>query len=485
MKWHSFLTILEVAAISAVFFVSVAKAPEPGEEEEVILAKPLSPEQQQVESQLLKKANENIEKYRKADAFITFKTESGDSIQNAEVQITQNSHDFLFGALIFDLVYFWEGAEYPPFRPDLFKKRFKELFNFAIFPFYWGHYEPTQGMPTWERMLPVIEWCKSNGITTKGHPLVWTHKSSTPNWLTELPFDLSMELSKARVINIVRGFKGKIDIWDVVNEPVNTKTWRSTWLDPNAGRYIEEPIQDIADYVDEAFRWAYTANPKANLILNDYFQIAKVSVRKRFFDLVKELKHRDTPISGLGIQAHEPLKGREWYPPKDVLETLDYLGSLGYPLHITEFMPQSSGMSITGGWREGAWTQEKQAEFAEQFYRLCFGHPSVVSINWWGFSDRTEAWAGRGLVNADYSPKPVYNRLKRLIHEEWKTKINTGTDNEGAVKFRGFFGEYVVDLKTKEGRIYSYNLHLRKDEANKWVFTVTQAAETAEADRPG
>lgn len=458
MKRYKFSTILQVVVISCSFFVSATK----GQELNV----------QQVESELLKKAAQNIEKYRKSDAAILFKTESGAGIQNAEVEIKQTTHDFLFGALIFDLVYFWEGAEYPPFRPDLFKKRFKELFNFALFPFYWGHYEPTQGMPQWKKMLPVIEWCKANRITTKGHPLVWTHKSSTPDWLTELPLDLSQELLKARVINIIRGFKGKINIWDVVNEAVNMRTWRSIWLDPESYRYVEEPIKDVADYVEKPFKWAYTANPKANFILNDFFQISKVSIRKRFFDLVKELERRNIPISGLGIQAHEPHKGREWYPPKDVWETLDYLGSLGYPLHITEFMPQSSGKEITGGWHKGNWTEETQAEFAEQFYRLCFGHPSVASILWWGFSDRTAAWAGRGLVTEDYKPKPVYNRLKKLIHQEWKTKINTTTDSEGAVKFRGFYGEYVVELKTKEGKVHSFRLHVRKDEDNKWVFII-------------
>lgn len=461
MKKYSFSTVLQVFVISILSFASSSKAQEPNVP--------------QVESQLLKKAAENIEKYRKSNAVVTFKTKSGSSIQNAEVKITQTTGDFLFGALIFDLVYFWEGAEYPPYRPDIFKKRFKDLFNFALFPFYWNHYEPTQAMPQWEKMLPIIEWCKLNDITTKGHPLVWTNRDANPEWFFELPLELSQELLKARVINIIRGFKGKIDIWDVVNEPVNMRTWRTAWRDPEAKQYTtKEPIQDIADYVEKPFKWAYMANPKANIILNDFWQISNLTVRKRFFDLVKELKQRNTPISGLGIQAHEPHKGHEWYPPKDLWETLDYLGSLGYPLHITEFMPQSSGEEITGGWRKGTWTLEAQAEFAEQFYTLCFGHPLVVSINWWGFTDRTSFCIGRGLVTKEYQPKPVYNRLKRLIHEEWKTKVNAQTDDEGMVKFRGFHGKYVINLKTKEGRVCSFNLHVRKNEENRWVFTITK-----------
>ncbi len=124
--------------------------------------------------------------------------------------------------------------------------------------------------------------------------------------------------------------------------------------------------------------------------------IARQPDRERFYQLVAELKRRGTPISGLGIQAHEPRE--EWFSPEKVRTTLDRLGELGYPLHITEYIPQSGGKPITGGWREGTWTEETQAEFAEQFYRLCFGHPAVVSINWWGLSDRQIWLPGGGLL---------------------------------------------------------------------------------------
>ena len=118
---------------------------------------------QEVESRLLLKASENIEKFRKGDAVIVFKTESGEYIRNAGVQIKQVTHDFLFGCIIFDLV-----GEELPYRPDLYKQRFRELFNFAVFPFYWAGYEPTQGMTNWKRT-----WILS-GHTRVSHPdLSW------------------------------------------------------------------------------------------------------------------------------------------------------------------------------------------------------------------------------------------------------------------------------------------------------------------------
>jgi len=449
MKNLRFLTVVKALPIVTLLFSSALS----GREARV----------ESVEAALLKKAAENIEKYRKGTAVIEFRTESGAAVRDASVEITQLTHEFLFGAIIFDLV---RGAE--PYRPELYKRRFRELFNFAVFPFYWSSYERTQGMPDWQRMLPVIRWCKENGITTKGHPLVWTAPSGKPSWLAAYPLEATRELLKARVINTVAGFAGRIDIWDVVNEPVNTRTWNN----PGPEVWIQEPIEKVADLVEKSFKWAYSANPQAHLVLNEFYTITKKDTRERFVALVKELQRRKTPISGLGIQAHEPRQ--EWYPPEQVLETYDRLAGLGYPLQITEFIPQSGGKEITGGWRKGTWTPRAQADFAEQFFRLSFGHPAVVSINWWGLSDRNIWQTGGGLIDEQYRPKPVYERLRKLIHEEWKTGLSTATDNEGRVRFNGYYGRYEIKLKTPEGRVHVFELPVRSSEENNWVFTIKQ-----------
>jgi endo-1,4-beta-xylanase len=226
----------------------------------------------------------------------------------------------------------------------------------------------------------------------------------------------------------------------------------------------------VADYVDKAYRWANSANPKAHLILNEYYTIAKDSTRQRFYDLVRMLQARGTPIRGLGIQSHEPRQ--EWYAPQRVRDTFDRLAELGLPLHVTEFIPQSGGKPITGGWKTGVWDEKAQADFAEQFYRLAFGHPAVASINWWGLSDRDIWQPGGGLLDSEYNPKPVYERLRKLIREEWHTALKAKTDGEGRLAFRGFYGDYRVLLRTGDGRVRSWEVRARHDEQNRWVFTL-------------
>lgn len=422
------------------------------------------------EKELLKKSEENIEKYRKGNANIQFIDRDGKPIEGVEVEVNQRGSDFLLGNIIFSLM--WSDLDDRETR--LFKLRFLELFNFGIFPFYWSYYEPTPGRPRWENMTPVVEWCKAHNIVTKGHPLVWVSQAGIPKWLSKFPNEIHEELLKARVINAVAGFARDIDIWDVVNEFTHTNTWQYKDI-----KGKEMSVSECADYVEKALDWAYMANPKANLILNNFdvipntdtFGSRKTPPRQRLIEIIRELAKRKAPITGLGLQAHEPRN--EWYAPETVWETFDQLQELGYDLHITEFTPRSSGNEITGGWRKGIWTQETQAEYTEQFLRLSFGHPAVVSFNFWGLSDRKVWLSGGGLVDEEYNPKPVFQRLKHMVKEEWMTQnVVAKTDEDGKIELRGFYGKYELTLKTQAGRFHTYEIHLAKDEANEWQFSV-------------
>lgn len=422
---------------------------------------------QQTEAGMMKQAGENIEKYRKGDVSIQFKTRDGKMIRNARIEVHQKTHDFMFGCIIFDLIHNENN-----FKEDLFKERFKNLFNLAVFPFYWPGYESRQGFTQWESMLNTIDWCKANGITTKGHPLVWATESGTPSWLTQYTVKETEGLLKTRVINITAGFRDKIELFDVVNEPIHVKTWRhkmQNFADANDWG-VTDTLSRVADYVEQALKWAHLGNPKATLLINEYETLANQDARKRYDDLLAELKKRNAPLAGVGIQAHEPRQ--EWFSPVEVWKTFDLYARFGYPIHITEFHPQSSGVPITGGWRTGNWTPEAQAEFTQQFVTLCFGHPAVASINWWGFSDRNIWLPGGGLVDEEYRPKPVYIMLDKLINENWKTNTSLQTDNQGTILFRGFYGVYEITLNTPDGRTRVFPVHVSKNEENKWVFTI-------------
>ena len=429
-------------------------------------------ERSRIEAEYLIRANQNIEKYRKGDAQIRIVDASGKPVRNLSVTINQVSQDFLFGNLVFELGGF---SPKEPYKTDLFKERFKALFNFAVLPFYWANYERKPGMPDWKRNQEALDWCRANGITAKGHTLGWTSPAGTPGWLLKLPPATAEAVYKARIINNVAGYKGQIDMWDVVNEPVNTVSWEMALLDTantNDFRYNVNnvSVDQIAPWVERSFRWAYEGNPAGNYILNEYFTLAIPKVRERFYQLLKLLRSRNTPISGIGIQGHEP---REmWFSPIEVYKTFDLYAEFGLPIHITELIPQSSGKAITG-WRSGTWTEAAQAEFARQFYTLAFGHPAVQTINWWGLSDKSIWLKGGGLLDENYNPKPVYTTLMKLIKEDWMTKnVRLQTGKTGTVAFRGFYGHYELLITRPDGTQQTKTAHLLEKADNEWIFTL-------------
>jgi GH35 family endo-1,4-beta-xylanase len=369
----------------------------------------------QREQETVTAAQAAIEKHRKADAKIRILDAADQPVPGIKVSVEQTGHEFLFGCNIYMFDRYKGDAQ-----NAAYKQRFAELFNYATVGFYWRWYEARRGQPNYPYTDKIVAWCRDHGIRMKGHPLLWGNQAGIPPWSAGQP---SPEVQRQRVTDILQRYQGRIEFWEVVNEP----------------SHLAQPK------IDEPYRWAAQADPRAYLIVNDYYVLADGG--PAFFKLLTEAKQSGVPFNGIGIQAHEPRTMR--FPLDRVQETVDRYASLGKELHITEFTPTSGGQKITGSHRQGVWDEAAQADYAVQFYRVCFAHPSMRAITWWDLCDQGSWLPGGGMLRADMAPKPVYEQLKRLIHEEWKTRASGTTDAEGRFAFRGFYGTYRLLLDTQ------------------------------------
>jgi len=154
-----------------------------------------------------------------------------------------------------------------------------------------------------------------------------------------------------------------------------------------------------------------------------------------------------------------------------VQKILDRYAALGKELHITEYTPASSGDKITGSHLSGVWDEAAQADYAVKFYRVCFAHPAMRGITWWDLSDRGSWLKGGGMLRADMSPKPVYEKLKELIHGEWKTTLCGVTGEDGRYSFRGFRGVYRVKIES-EGKTVEQHFSLTKGSLGEIVIAL-------------
>ena len=153
-------------------------------------------------------------------------------------------------------------------------------------------------------------------------------------------------------------------------------------------------------------------------------------------------------------------------------EVCERFAQFGVPLHFTE-------TTVVSGSREGEekWgpstpeREEVQAEAVAEFYTTVFSPPATGALTWWDFADRN-AWMGApaGLLRADLSPKPAYDRLRGLIKGKWWTQTDGETDGEGQYAFRGFYGTYRIHVTDVQGAEASADAHVERGADN--AFTV-------------
>lgn len=192
----------------------------------------------------------------------------------------------------------------------------------------WGLIQPRDGDWQWDDPDRFVAYGQRHGMTLVGHTLIW-HSQQPPYLFVDAQGrPLGAPQLNARmgthIQTVVDRYKGKIAIWDVVNEAIEEgdKGFRRTpWLEILGPGYLER-----------AFRLAHEADPKAVLLYNDYNEHDPGRIRT-LVALLRDWQKRGVPIHGIGFQAHVGLD----YPDLKAYETsLQAIAGLGLPIHITE-----------------------------------------------------------------------------------------------------------------------------------------------------
>jgi endo-1,4-beta-xylanase len=191
----------------------------------------------------------------------------------------------------------------------------------------WEKIHPEPGRYDFSLADQYVEFGEQNHMFIIGHNLVW--HSQVPKWVFEdangkpLGRQALLEQMRDHILKVVGRYKGRIGGWDVVNEALNEDgTLReSPWM-----KMIGE------DYIEMAFRYAHEADPQAQLYYNDY-SLENEAKRKGALELVRRLKEKGVPITGVGLEDHVSLDS----PPADQIDTtIGEFGKQGVKVMITE-----------------------------------------------------------------------------------------------------------------------------------------------------
>jgi endo-1,4-beta-xylanase len=224
------------------------------------------------------------------------------------------------------------------------------------------------------------------------------------------------------IFTVMRRYKGKIKVWDVVNEAIadrGTNILRnSLWLQ------IIGP-----DFIAKAFECAHEADPNAILRYNDY-GLENPEKRQKLITLIKSLQAQHVPVMAIGSQTHVNVSSPTFAEEDRALTDLE---QLGLPIHITELDVNSaqagqhdSGADIASNaaTTQGGLVDDAGQRLANEYgilFKVFLKHQkSVKMVTLWGVNDAV-SWRANGrplLFDGDDQPKPAFYSVIRAATDE-------------------------------------------------------------------
>ncbi len=398
-------------------------------------------------------AKQRIRDIRKRDIEVRILRRDGNPLSHQQVEVVQLRHAFLFGDNLWTLDAMIRDGECRTGRMRVWQERYKEIFNAATNLCYWterpendaAKTEERQGEPRIDNFAATVDWTLAQGMTAKGHPLFWSIPKCLPAWLQRYDLETQLKFAEVRVRNLVARFRGRIRIWNAINEPLWEPALQN--FSKRSWPHIED-IVTIADYCKRVLRWCREEDPDAIYLINDYglekttrpligsdgSTVTAASQRQRMLTLLRTLADAGALPNALGLQSHTG-----WATPREQWEAYDELATAGLPLHITEFWAKKCELAQADGYSPDE-VANMQAEFVRNFLTCAFGHPAIEGFFFWGFIDSALEWRTR----SGYSLCPIYDMVQRMIREEWWTREELQTDSNGIIRFNGFLGDYTA-----------------------------------------
>ena len=258
----------------------------------------------------------------------------------------------------------------------------------------------------------VVRFAQAHGMKIRGHCLVWDH--TNPEWLTQGHFtpEQMSRLLQQHITTVMQHYAGQVFAWDVVNEGLdeNGRVRDSPWYNlPGIGLAGRGPA-----YIEQAFRWAHEADPRALLFYNDGGAEGLNRKSDTVYAMVRDFRQRGVPIDGVGLQMHIG----QIAPDMDAIAAnIARLTALGLQVHITEL---DVSLPVDSSGQPGKEDLQRQAEIYRAVVGACLRNPGCTAIQTWGFTDKY-SWIGSHshgaqgaalLFDRAYKPKPAYDAVR-------------------------------------------------------------------------
>lgn len=299
------------------------------------------------------------------------------------------------------------GEGWNVFRKDENYQRLIEN-NSKIFTFgnalKWSPLRPSVQEFNFTNVDPMIDWLVARKIVIHGHVLLWNQQN--PSWLTEGNFSPAQleSIMNNHIDTVVGRYKGKIAVWDVVNEAFNDQG--ELWSSYFWNRYLGP------EFIAKAFLRAHAADPGATLLYNDYGIETVNQKSTAVLAFLTRLKQQGVPVNGVGFQTHVY---QNTFDFESLKQNISRYTNAGFEVYLTEV---DVALPLDSTWS----AYQQQAIVYRNLLRACLEVDGCKGFQSWGYSDKF-SWipqfipgSGEALpFDFDFQPKPAFCALKEEL----------------------------------------------------------------------
>jgi endo-1,4-beta-xylanase len=251
----------------------------------------------------------------------------------------------------------------------------------------------------------MVAFALKNNMVVRGHTLVWHEQLSS--WVASGNYTPTQadSIMSAHITTVMTRYKGRVGIWDVVNEAVGDDAvirTSSYWYQKLGPGFIER-----------AFRLAASVDPAAKLYYNDY-NIEGINAKSdAVYALLKDLIAKGVPIHGIGFQGHFVVG--QLPSTSSMLANFARFAALGLTLQVTELdvripMPASAS------------NLAQQATDFGNVFTVCVQTPACNAVELSNTFD-AETWVlttfpgfgSPGILDETFKRKPAFSTVSRAL----------------------------------------------------------------------
>lgn len=304
------------------------------------------------------------------------------------------------------------GVSLPPAVPTAaLTKRFSEVFDFVQLPFVWRDIQTDEKTTSYDATDRWMKTCRKAKAAVRGGPVLNFGVQSVPDWMHvwENDYDVIAGFAREHVRRTVQRYAGQIGTWIAASGL-------------HADNVFAFNFEQIIDLTRMAANITRQAAPEAQVVIDltqpwgEYFARNQRTAPPMLYAEIAV--QSGISFDAFGLQFVFGLDS-DGFHPRDMLQIsslIDRLANLGKPIHITAATVPSSAAPT--GTADRPWSDSLQADWFADFGAVALSKPYVESICLQTLTDGVcTGIPGGGVLHADLTPKPAFERLAELHRE--------------------------------------------------------------------